>query len=315
MEDLSARYAIGDAMTFDQMQESKKGEVEFSVHNPFTESKEVNAYVFEDTPVGTRKYVLLNIVGEGFPQQHEKGGLMIKVKVATVTANQAKELSKSMAIKDPKYGLYVVEMFKFICLPSPSEDVTVVDSLMNTAIQLEYDAMEDQKGEFNRRKSEMMDEVERHNEITKKIAAGELDSSAAESNPKYPEEIVVKENEEDMVESMEADAPQCADRFVVLATLKISKCEKLKGSMILKICGSFETEAMASTHMKALKKSLKYKLFDVCVCDMYSWLQMPPPYELIENVIYDSNKLTEALGVRKQTIDVNSAALQEPQDM
>ena len=66
--------------------------------------------------------------------------------------------------------------------------------------------------------------------------------------------------------------------------------------------------------MKTLKKSILYKLFDVCVCDMYAWLQIPPPYELIENVIYDSNKLTEALGSRKQTIDINDTGLCEPQD-
>jgi hypothetical protein len=40
---------------------------------------------------------------------------------------------------------------------------------------------------------------------------------------------------------------------------------------------------------------------------------LPPPYELIENVYFDSEKLTEALGVRKKVINVDQTGLQCPE--
>jgi hypothetical protein len=39
---------------------------------------------------------------------------------------------------------------------------------------------------------------------------------------------------------------------------------------------------------------------------------MPPPVEILENVTYSSAKLTDVLGERKKTINVNQTALQEP---
>lgn len=75
-------------------------------------------------------------------------------------------------------------------------------------------------------------------------------------------------------------------RRLGLSGVQITKCKKMKNHLIVKLCGTFENETDANEHMKVLKKDTKYKLFDVTVCDMYAWLEMPPPYELIENVIY-----------------------------
>jgi hypothetical protein len=157
--------------------------------------------------------------------------------------------------------------------------------------------------------------LERHNEISKKIANGELEEKDSESAPLFPEEVKERENTEisEISESMEPDVQLCSDKYVVLATLKITKDEKMKDSVILKICGTFDDESKANSHMKELKKDMKYKIFDVSVCDMYAWLELPPPYELIENVYFDSEKLTEALGVRKKVINVDQTGLQCPE--
>ena len=189
-----------------------------------------------------------------------------------------------------------------------------MDSEMNTAIKMEYVAVDDEKEEFKNRKKIMMDEVKRHNEITKKIANGELDESEAQSAPILPEDMTKLETSNEVSDSMEPDAPLCSDKYLVLATLKITKYENMKDHLIVKLCGTFENEADANSHMKALKKDTKYKLFDVTVCDMYAWLEMPPPYELIENVMFDSEKLTETLGQRKQTINIDSSDIQMPND-
>ncbi len=311
MEDLNAHYSVGDAMTFEQMVQTKKEEKELSLYNPFENLTDVNPYVFEDKPVGLRRFAVVSLVGEGFPQKHESKKCMMKVKVSTISQEKATQMCGLIQEKEKNFALFVVEMFKFICLPPLAQDV---DSEMNDAIKMEYEALNDEKEEFNNRKKSMMDEVKRHNEITKKIADGELDASQAESAPICPEDMTRVETSNEVSDSMEPDAPLCTDKYVVLATLKITKYEKMKDHLIVKLCGTFENEADANSHMKTLKKDTKYKLFDVTVCDMYVWLEMPPPYELIENVIFDSDKLTETLGQRKQTINIDSSDIQMPQD-
>ena len=204
-------------------------------------------------------------------------------------------------------------MFKFICLPPLTHDADS-DSEMNMAIEMEYSALNDEKDEFNHRKEKMLSEVKRHNEIAQKIAQGELDESEAESAPILPENMTKDSSNREASDSMEPDAPLCTDRYVVIATLNITKYEKMREKLIVKLCGTFENESAANTHMTNLKKDTKYKLFDVTVCDMYVWLEMPPPYELIENVVYDSKKLTETTGKRKQTINIDASDMQMPQD-
>ena len=312
MEDLNAHYSVGDAMTFEQMMQTKKEEKELSLYNPFEKLTDTNPYVFEDKPVGLRRFAVVNLVGEGFPQKHERSGkCMMKVKVSTISHEKATQMCELIQQKEKNFALYVVEMFKFICLPPLVQDV---DSEMNTAIKMEYEAVDDEREEFNNRKKVMMDEVKRHNEITKKIADGELDATEAQSAPILPEDMTKIEQSDEVSDSMEPDAPLCTDKYVVIASIKITKYEKMKDHIIVKVCGTFETEADANSHMKTLKKDTKYKLFDVTVCDMYVWLEMPPPYELIENVMFDSEKLTETLGQRKQTINIDSSDIQMPND-
>ena len=311
MESLTANYSIGDAMTFEQMVQTKHEEKELSLYNPFENLTEKNPYLFDDKPVGLRKFAVLNIVGEGFNQKHESGKCMLKVRVSTISNEKAHQLCEVIRERENKFALYVVEMFKFICLPPLTQDV---DSEMNHAIKQEYVAVDDEKEEFNNRKNTMMNEVKRHNQIAQQIAEGELDESDAQSAPILPEDMTKLETSNEVSESMEPDAPLCTDKYVVVATLKITKYDKMKDHLIVKLCGTFENEADANYHMKTLKKDTKYKLFDVTVCDMYSWLEMPPHYELIESVMFDSAKLTETLGQRKQTINIDSSDMQMPRD-
>jgi hypothetical protein len=317
---MEGHYSIGDAMTYEEMVKSKKGEKRCELYNPFENSLEKNPYLFEDTPVGVRRFAVLNIVGKKFEQKHEKCDCMIKVKVSTVSCEQAYRISESIQEKEGKYALYVVEMFKFVCLPPPVAGEEEggdfeIDDIINNSIRMEYLLLDDLSNEFSERKNAMMSELERHNEISKKIANGELEEKDSESAPLFPEEVKERENTEisEISESMEPDVQLCSDKYVVLATLKITKDEKMKDSVILKICGTFDDESKANSHMKELKKDMKYKIFDVSVCDMYAWLELPPPYELIENVYFDSEKLTEALGVRKKVINVDQTGLQCPE--
>lgn len=314
MEDLNAHYSIGDAMTFEEMADVKRGEKELSLYNPFENSLEENPYLFEDEPVGLRRFVVANIVGEKFPQKHKDKKCMMKIKVSTVSSEKATQMCALIQEKQTTFGLYVLEMFKFVCLPPLECDA---DSEMNTAISMEYSSVDDNHNEFVKRRECMKNEVKRHNEIKNRVAAGELDESQVESAPVRPEEVKTTNREtiDSMDDSMEPDIPLCNDKYAVLATLTITKYEKMKDHIILKICGTFETVEDATSQMKNLKKDTKYKLFDVTVCDMYAWLQMPPPYELIENVMYDSEKLTETLGQRKKVINIDSSDLQCPQDL
>lgn len=314
-EDLQAHYDVGEAMTFEQMSQIRKNDKEVSLHNPFKEMQgEKNPYVFEDKPVGVRRFVAVNIVGDKFQQKHETKSCMLKVKVSTVSLEQARRMCTSMQEKESRYAIYVLEMFKFVCLPPPDYECDI-DCEMNEAISMEYSAMEESHSDFQKRKQTMLDEVSRHNKIAKQIADGELDASEAESGPILPETMLGdQEDTTNFPEDMEPDTPLCSDKFLVLATLKITNYEKMKDCVIIKICGTFESESAAEAHMKTLKKDMKYKLYDVSVCDMYAWLEVPPPYERLENVLFDSNKLTESLGKKKQTININSSELQCPQD-
>ena len=312
VEDLEAKYSIGDAVTLEEMQAIKRNEKEFSLQNPFEHETESNPYLFEDKPVGFRHYALLNIVGPGMPQQHEGGKTMIKVKATTATVDDARLLAEQLHNKDKTYGIYVNEMFKFVVVPLPSMDA--MDVALNDAIKQEYEAMEDRRHAFSDRKTQMLEDLERQNDITRRIANGELDRSQSDSASKFPEDMTQKVEEPAVSASMEPDPILGRDRYVVVATLKLTKDGPLKDHTVLKLCGSFETEELANSHMTTLKKDLKYKLFDVSVCDMFSWLEIPPPYELIEKVHYDNTKLTEALGSRKQKINITSTDLNEPRD-
>ena len=111
---------------------------------------------------------------------------MMKVKVSTISQEKATQMCGLIQEKEKNFALFVVEMFKLICLPPLTQDV---DSEMNDAIKMEYETLNDDKEEFNNRKKVMMDEVKRHNEITKKIADGELDASDAQSAPILPEDM------------------------------------------------------------------------------------------------------------------------------
>ena len=311
MEDLNAHYSVGEPMSYEQMVQMKNKEKEINLYNPFKNLNDTNSYVFEDRPIGLRRFAVVSLVGEGFPQKHESKNCMMKIKTSTISYDKAMQMCELIQQKEQNFALFVVEMFKFICLPPLVHDV---DSEMNTAIKMEYEAVDDDKEEFNNRKKVMMDEVKRHNEITKKIADGELDASEAQSAPILPEDMTNIETSNEISDSMEPDTPLCTDKYVVIASMKITKYEKMKDHLLVKICGTFENEADANSHMKTLKKDTKYKLFDVTVCDMYVWLEMPPPYELIENVMFDSEKLTEALGKRKQVINIDSSDIQMPND-
>ena len=315
LSSLHARYEVGTAMTFEEMNKLKQEEREYSLSNPFDGIEEENPYLFEDKPVGLRRYAIINAVGPGMAQQHKDGLTMIKVKAATSSLEHASNLAVDLHKKSPEYHVFLIELFKFVCVPPPAppregggDDI---DKMMNDAIKAEYDSMEHTSRDYRERKNKMLNEVKRHNEINSKIAAGELPPEACESASICPEapDPSAQEGEEggdyDIPLGMEPDAPVGHDSFLVLATLKVTQ-GPLTDRVIYKICGIFEKDEQANAHMTTLKKSNKYKLFDVCVCHMYCWLQMPPPYHLIENVQYDSTKLTEALGARKKKIDISS---------
>lgn len=334
-EDLQAHYGVGTPMTFEQMRDTKAREREMSLYNPFEDAAagEANPYVFEDAPVGTRRFVVANVVGEEFHQRHAAGKrCMIKVRVSTASVEHARRMCESIAERDATYALYVLEMFKFVCLPPLDAAECDADAEMNEAIRAEYAAVDETQQAYLQRKRTMLDEVTRHNDIARRIAEGELDPSCAESAPVLPERTTGAEGEgggddvrqageegrppaaAPVPEAMEPDVPLCSDNYVVVATLEVTKHEKMEGRLIVKICGTFATEADATAHMKQLKKDMKYKLFDVTVCDMYAWLEMPPPYELIDRVLYDSQSLTDCLGTRKTDVNTHSVDLQCPAD-
>ena len=83
LSSLHARYEVGAAMTFEEMNKLKQEEREYSLSNPFDGIEEENPYLFEDKPVGLRRYAIINAVGPGMAQQHKDGLTMIKVKAAT----------------------------------------------------------------------------------------------------------------------------------------------------------------------------------------------------------------------------------------
>ena len=68
----------------------KREDTEISLYNPFKNSTEKNPYVFEDKPVGLRKFAVVNIVGEKFHQKHDGKKCMMKVKVSTISYDKAR---------------------------------------------------------------------------------------------------------------------------------------------------------------------------------------------------------------------------------
>lgn len=310
---LQARYSIGDAMTYEQMTQTRDMEKQVILEDPHTNTKEENAYLFEDEPVASKRIALINAVAPGMPQQHDNGKMFIKVKCVTASQSQAMRMVSSIHERkdEQRYGVYMVEMFKFLCLPPPTDEEMDTDTLMNDALSSCYTGKKSNRDAFLQRKEQMLQEVDRHNALHRQIASGKLPPSASESRSICPEQenSIVRDMPNE--ELMETDVVLSQERYVVIASVDITE-GPLNDHVIYKICGAFMTETEAEEHMINLKMQQRYKIFDVVVADMYSWLEMPPPYELINTVKYDSSKLTEVLGKRKQKINIESSSLQEP---
>eukprot|EP00965_Chrysotila_dentata_P222079 6192754-Pleurochrysis_carterae.AAC.1 len=306
LSDIRATYTVGEPLTFEQMQKVRCKDRESLVIDPFEGVTEKCPYLFEDKPVGAGRFALINMVAPGLAQTHAHDKMFIKIKCVTSTVQHGHALARSLQKRstEQKFGIYLLEMFKFACIPPLDVEDEERDVLMNDAIREGVKNQERSLEDFRKRKQAMLAEVARHNEIAARIASGELPPEAAESECIVPEacdkrgtssepaegwQVLTEDGAltEQHIEGMEMDQPLSVERYIVMATMLVESGQ-LKGRVIYKICGAFEGEEKANEHMISLKKLLRYKMFDVSVASMYGWLEMPPPYEQLERVHYDS---------------------------
>lgn len=367
-EDLVAKYSVGEPLTFDEMrrvrqrEERAPGTPQSSV---FEQSTEANPYLFEDRPVGTGRFVLINAVGPGMPQQHkDRTRIMLKVKASVASVKNAKRLVETLSTRESekRYAIFVNEMFKFGCVPMPAQEVVVeeIEAALNDAIKAEFAKANARHEEYQARKSAMLEDIKRQNEIARKISEGLLPAEASDSasicpepsppppagahaddaagssldHERYPpaghttswaDAVHFVDDDADTDDGADADPdaddaeepdlPLGLDKYVVIANLQPldEAVGPLKvGTVIYKFCGTFETEELATAHVREVKKDPRYKLFDIAVCNMHCWLEIPPPYKLVDKVKYDSTHLTDALGTRKKEIDIRQLSEQMP---
>ena len=309
---MNVQYDIGHPMTFEEMQAFKAAEK----NNEFTPHVETAGekfpHLFEDEAIGNRSIALISIISSNMDQKHEDGCMYMKLKTVCNSLEDAQRLGSMLP--NEKTNIYAVEMFKFNCMP-PMKNVSTQDESDNTldnALHAYLNAFDHREGDFNERKQQMLEDIARQEAVKKEIRDGIRPESDLDSSCIFPEPLaeridIAKTN------IMQSDPPSTVERFAVLCTADLTNVDcELIGHVIFKICSVHEKSDDAETHMKELKKQSRYKPYDLSVVHMYEWLKMPPPVELINNVCYTSSKLTEVLGERKKTININQTALQEP---
>ena len=309
---MNVQYDIGHPMTFDEMQAFKAAENNETLTPSFETGGERFPHLFEDEAVGNRSIALISIISPDMDQKHEDGCMYMKIKTVCNSLEDAQRLGSMLP--NEQTNVYAVEIFKFNCMP-PMKNVSTQDESdtnMNNALRAYLNVLHQQEGDFNERKKQMLEDIARQETVKKEIRDGIRPESDLDSSCIFPEPLAERVDVP-KTNVMQSDPPSTVERFAVLCTADLTHVDcELTGHMIFKICSVHEKSDDAETHMKELKKQSRYKPYDLSVVHMYEWLKMPPPVELLDNVCYSSSKLTEVLGERKKTININQTALQQP---
>ena len=236
----------------------------------------------------------------------------MKIKTVCNPMDEASRMAK--IVPQEQTDLYCVELFKFSCMPPPPGVTTQeeADDMMNACLKAYIDGFDKKEEDFNKRKQRMLDDIKRQEEMKERIRQGDAKPEDLDSSSVCPEPIAEKVDVP-KTNIMTSDTPLTPERYAVLCTADLSDIDcPLRDHVIFKLCGVHETEEKASKQLHELKKESRYKPYDVSMVHLYEWLKMPPPVEILENVTYSSAKLTDVLGDRKKTININQTALQEP---
>jgi hypothetical protein len=310
---MNVQYDIGHAMTYEEMMAFKEAESSTKAGLPHgTNTEEKNPYLFEDEPFGNRSIALLSVVGPKMKQKHQDGGMYMKIKTVCNSMDEASRMAK--VVPQEQTDVYCVELFKFSCMPPPPGVTTQgeADDVMNACLKAYIDGFDKKEEDFNERKQKMLDDIKRQEDMKEKIRQGGAQPEDLDSSSVCPEPITEKVDVP-KTNIMTSDTPLTPERYAVLCTADLSDIDcPLRDHVMFKLCGVHETEEKASKQLHELKKESRYKPYDISLVHLYEWLKMPPPVEILENVTYSSAKLTDVLGERKKTINVNQTALQEP---
>lgn len=311
VSELSAHMEVGKPLTFEEMQRERSNDQ--SLQSLSTTSTERNPYVFEDKPVNHNNFAVLSMLANSMNQRHETEPSLIKIRGAFPTLEDV----RAAQLPTEKCDLFACELYKFCILPCSDEILALGndkrDELMNKCLMAYESVRVTSVDDFDERKRMMTDDIKRQEEIKKKVRKGELPESAIESESICPEPL------QDQVPErtgplMLSDRPLDDFTHAVLAIINIQDItdadkdntydipDFMKDKTITKIAGVFRTEDDAHKHAEKLRKIRNYKHIDLFVVAMYEWLHCPPNVELLPNVKYAQDKLTEAIGTLKDEV-------------
>lgn len=304
MDDAAVSYRVGEPITHEEM------------HRMVAEEQSGGELLFDDPPTGGRKYALINLAGPRSTQKSTHPYL----RITAVTGS--KDAATRLTSAGGKYDTVLVEMYKFLCYPLPPVDASQedVDAELTLAVERGRKAQDEHAQVFEDRKKAMLEDMARQNAIARSIADGDLEAESMESASVCPESVGERgvdeydEQGQDEGDLDDCDDVPCAEKFGVLTTLATTVYGDVDG-FLFKISGAFVTEAEATAHMNELKQDSRYKSYDVTVVTMGGWLRMPPPAELIMDVVYDTPKLTEAIGSRKVAVNLHDSGLVQSREL
>lgn len=307
LQDLDANLEFGAPLTEQEFRALQSGEQSQSTSSLAPETSESNPFVFDDDPVNHNKFAVLSILSNSMNQRHQNDCTVIKIRGAFASMDAIKRAK----IDNEGCDLFACEMYKFCILPC-SADVMALsveerDEMMNESLRLYEAARLHSNDEFERRKRDMLSDLERQEEIKRKVNEGVLPTEAIESQCIFPEPLAEKQGV-NSTDAMDSDRPVNSFTFAVMAVVDMNDVEStelpevMRGKTIFKLCGAFQKEEEANRHAKRLRKAQRYKHIDVCVAHMYEWLPYPPNIELLPVVHYDQNRLTEAVGALQEEV-------------
>ena len=305
VSDITAHVSIGAPITREQMlAEQRAAAAEPAAPLP----DEPNPYVYDDAVVNEARYMAVSVVGPGMRKQHDGGLTLIKLRAAYASVEEAME----QAPKLPPDGAdtLLMEMYHFSILPCDDRVLAMTaderDGLMNECLK-SYNAMRvDSRTTFDTRKGKMRADMERQEGLRKQFNEGMVDASELDSACVCPEPVVDAPQAAPAPQGafLPSDASSTVYTHCVLAIVSMAEVddagydvpEVMRGRSIVKICGAFKQESQAHEHALELRKLLPNRHMDLFVVCTSEWLQCPPDVDLLPEVKYEQDKLTEALG-------------------
>lgn len=245
----------------------------------------IDRFLTKDDPPSSSSphYGLLNMVSPTTRQKSERTSFRLRTSGET-----PEELSAVLNMFKSDFDLYMVELYKWFCIPPQLEDA---DSDFKMAQLIEYRIRENLEREiaFHKRKEACIEDIRRQEELKKMGSAGPgnhcpaalegLDADDEKDGTMRKANIFESHKPAQVIRAKDCERISKRDEFIVFSFMEVPHDNPygLKAAALVKIHGVFDDHAEAMEHSKCVHQTFCHKHFETCVALTDVWLSVPPP--------------------------------------